>query len=111
MYETFNIASKWDLPLLVVLENNRYAQSTSQDQTLAGDIEARAAAFGIETAWADTWDPAALLPVAARCVEVVRTRGTPRFLRARHRPPHGPTPRGMTTATPRSSGRTGTATR
>jgi len=47
VYEAFNIASKWRLPLLVVLENNRYAQSTSQSQTLAGEIEARAAAFGI----------------------------------------------------------------
>jgi 2-oxoisovalerate dehydrogenase E1 component len=81
VYEAFNIASKWELPLLVVLENNRYAQSTSQAQTLAGDIEARAAAFGIEAAWADTWDPAALLPVASSCVEAVRRTGSPRFLR------------------------------
>ena len=49
IYETMNIASKWQLPLLIVLENNLYAQSTSQTQTLAGDICARAAAFGIET--------------------------------------------------------------
>jgi 2-oxoisovalerate dehydrogenase E1 component len=81
VYEAFNIASKWELPLLVVLENNRYAQSTSQSQTLAGDIEARASAFGIETAWADTWDPSALLPVASSCVESVRRTGAPRFLR------------------------------
>jgi 2-oxoisovalerate dehydrogenase E1 component len=81
VYEALNVASKWELPLLVVLENNRYAQSTAQAQTLAGDIEARAAAFGIEAACADTWDPAALLPVAASCVEAVRRTGSPRFLR------------------------------
>ena len=28
VYETFNIAAKWQLPLLIVLENNLYAQST-----------------------------------------------------------------------------------
>ena len=61
VYETLNVASKWDLPLLIVQENNRYAQSTPQSQTLAGDIEARAAAFGIDTGRADTWDPAGLL--------------------------------------------------
>ena len=72
IYETFNIASKWDLPLLVVLENNRYAQSTPQTLTLAGDIGARAAAFGIETARADTWNTNELLATAARCVEMVR---------------------------------------
>jgi 2-oxoisovalerate dehydrogenase E1 component len=49
VYETFNIAGKWALPLLIVLENNSYAQSTSQTQTLSGDILARAAAFGITT--------------------------------------------------------------
>ena len=43
--------------MLVVLENNRYAQSTPQSQTLAGEIEARAAAFGIAADRADTWDP------------------------------------------------------
>ena len=42
VYESLNIASIWNLPLLVVLENNMYAQSTSQKQTLSGDIEARA---------------------------------------------------------------------
>jgi 2-oxoisovalerate dehydrogenase E1 component len=81
VYETLNVASKWDLPLLIVQENNRYAQSTPQTQTLAGDIEARAAAFGIETARADTWDPAGLLATTAMAIESVRLRARPFFLR------------------------------
>ena len=81
IYEAFNIASKWELPLLVVLENNLYSQSTAQSQTLAGDIEARAAAFGIETAHGDTWNPANLVEVASRCVEAVRRGEGPHFLR------------------------------
>ena len=48
VYESLNIASKWSLPLLVVLENNLYAQSTSQQETLAGQILARPQAFGID---------------------------------------------------------------
>ena len=39
LYESLNIASKWNIPLLIVMENNRYAQSTSIDQTFAGDIK------------------------------------------------------------------------
>lgn len=81
VYETFNIVSRWQLPLLVVLENNRYAQSTPQTQTLAGDIEARAAAFGIATARTSVWDPAELLEAAARAVRHVRETRSPFFLR------------------------------
>ena len=81
VYEALNIASKWKLPLLVILENNLYAQSTPQTQALAGDIEARAAAFGIATKRADTWDLEALLSTAARCVEAVRRGAGPQFLR------------------------------
>jgi len=55
VYEAFNIASKWELPLLIALENNLYAQSTAQRQTLAGDICQRAEAFGIHSLMADTW--------------------------------------------------------
>jgi 2-oxoisovalerate dehydrogenase E1 component len=81
IYEAFNIASKWRLPLLIVLENNRYAQSTPQEQTLAGEIEARAEAFGIVTDRADTWDPGTLLSAAARVIAAVRRGDGPRFLR------------------------------
>ena len=63
-------------------ENNRYAQSTPQTLTLAGDIEARAAAFGIETARADTWNPAGLLADRRPRIEIgQRDRGRPFFLR------------------------------
>ena len=48
LYESLNIASKWNIPLLIVMENNRYAQSTSIDQTFAGDIKKRIQGFGIE---------------------------------------------------------------
>jgi 2-oxoisovalerate dehydrogenase E1 component len=80
LYESFNIASKWHVPLLVVLENNLYAQSTSQSETLAGSIGARAAAFGIETFHASTWDVDDLVRTAERSVSHVRTNGSPAFL-------------------------------
>jgi 2-oxoisovalerate dehydrogenase E1 component len=80
LYETFNIASKWDLPVLFVLENNFYAQSTPQKQTLAGDITARATAFGIPSAYASTWEPSALLELASDCVSQIRCDRRPFFL-------------------------------
>lgn len=81
LYEAMNIASKWELPLLIVVENNRYSQSTAQATTLAGDICARAAAFGIHTAEGETWDPTGLVATAQRCVDYVRRKGRPAFLK------------------------------
>ncbi|HUN63740.1 MAG TPA: thiamine pyrophosphate-dependent enzyme [Candidatus Sulfotelmatobacter sp.] len=80
VYETLNLASKWQLPLLIVLENNGYAQSTPQSQNLAGDIEARAAAFGIRTERGSTWEPEALVKLARNAVGEVRQTGSPLFL-------------------------------
>jgi 2-oxoisovalerate dehydrogenase E1 component len=81
IYETFNIASKWSLPLLIVLENNSYAQSTSQTETLAGDICARAASFGIRTFQADTWQHEQLAQEMQRAVDFVRDECVPAFIR------------------------------
>jgi 2-oxoisovalerate dehydrogenase E1 component len=81
VYETFNIASKWQLPMLVVLENNLYAQSTSQSETLAGDICARAAAFGWRTYHADTWDYATLAATLREAVGAVRSQRMPALVR------------------------------
>jgi 2-oxoisovalerate dehydrogenase E1 component len=81
LYESLNIASKWQVPLLIVLENNLYAQSTSQRQTLSGDIEARAQAFGIATKRGDTWDPEKLIESMGEAISYVRTKRSPLFFR------------------------------
>ncbi len=81
LYESMNLASVWELPLLIINENNLYAQSTSQTQTLSGDIEARAAAFGIQTLRADTWNPEQLILSMGSAVDFVRSQRRPMFLR------------------------------
>ena len=45
VYEALNIISKWSLPILIVCENNYYAQSTPVKINLAGDILKRADAL------------------------------------------------------------------
>jgi len=80
VYETLNIASKWRLPLLILLENNLYAQSTSQSETLAGDICARPAAFGIPTFRADTWHHDELADALSKAVDIVRNEHGPAFV-------------------------------
>ena len=81
LYETMNIISKWDLPMMIVLENNLYAQSTSQTLTLAGDICARAEAFGIDSYHGSTANPRSLQKLMADAVKKVRSDSRPAFFR------------------------------
>lgn len=80
VYETFNVASKWELPILFVLENNFYSQSTPQRQNLAGNILKRAEAFDIPAFYSTTWEPEGLLELTEECVARVRREGRPGFL-------------------------------
>jgi len=79
LYETMNIISKWQIPLLIVLENNRYAQSTSQDSNLAGGILDRARAFGIKTFHSNTWNVDEIIKDAKNSINTVRTGKKPAF--------------------------------
>lgn len=79
LYETMNIISKWEIPLLIVCENNFYAQSTPQNINLAGDILSRAAAFGIQTFEGDTWNPESLINNARGAIANVRASVKPGF--------------------------------
>ena len=79
LYETFNLAALWDLPLLVVCENNGYSQSTPQQLAVAGDIAARAAAFGIPVMHSNTWDLDGLFANARSACEYVRRERKPLF--------------------------------
>jgi acetoin:2,6-dichlorophenolindophenol oxidoreductase subunit alpha len=80
VYETMNMAALWELPLLVVVENNGYSQSTPIRLNMAGDIQGRFAAFGIETVHIDSTDVLEIEAVAARQVEAVRTARRPHGL-------------------------------
>jgi 2-oxoisovalerate dehydrogenase E1 component len=79
LYETMNIISKWNIPLLIVCENNFYAQSTPQAINLAGDILDRAAAFGIQTYKGNTWEPDKLIADANVAIDLVREQEKPAF--------------------------------
>ncbi len=79
IYEAFNMASLWRVPILYVLEHNRYAQSTPTALTTAGDVAARAAAFGIGTDRRPADDPLAVAAHMRTVVDRVRRDGAPFF--------------------------------
>jgi 2-oxoisovalerate dehydrogenase E1 component len=80
VYETLNFISKKEIPLIVVCENNKYAQSTPLEYSLAGSIEERAKAFGIEFRESNTFDEnLSILSEAKNSIEYVRQSRKPLF--------------------------------
>jgi len=79
LYETMNIISKWNIPLLILCENNFYAQSTHQQINLAGDILKRAEAFDIKTFKSNTWEVDKLIKDAKISIDYVRENIKPVF--------------------------------
>ncbi len=75
VYESLNMAALWELPVLFVLENNRYAQSTPIELNLSGSIAERFAAFGLPVQERDTTDVQEVRSAAASSVDAVRSGG------------------------------------
>ncbi len=80
-HESLNLAALWQLPVLFVCENNRYAMGTAlrytQSQT---DIAAKAASYRLDAAQVDGMDVFAVAEAAAKAVSSVRAGNGPAFL-------------------------------
>jgi acetoin:2,6-dichlorophenolindophenol oxidoreductase subunit alpha len=76
-YETLNLASLWKLPLVIVLEDNGWAQSTPSVANLAGSMRDRFAAFGLPVFEVDSTDVEELDAVAGRALAQARRQTGP----------------------------------
>lgn len=57
IYETFNMAALWELPVIFVIENNQYAMGTAQKRsTSTPDLYTRGESFGIKGQAVDGMD-------------------------------------------------------
>jgi acetoin:2,6-dichlorophenolindophenol oxidoreductase subunit alpha len=79
VYEALNMASLWSAPVLFVVEDNRWAQSTPVEKELAGDMVARAKAFGIDAGEIESTDVEELYEHFGPLVDEVRRQGRPRM--------------------------------
>jgi pyruvate dehydrogenase E1 component alpha subunit len=75
-----NMASLWKLPVIYVCENNMYNEYTHFSETLAGEVTARPAAFGIHTESVDGQDVQLVYATMQRLVERARQGEGPAFL-------------------------------
>lgn len=80
IYEAFNMASLWQLPILYVVENNHIAQTTPTSQALAGSIGLRFESFDIPCVELDSSEVSLISETAARILNEVRDQVAPRAL-------------------------------
>jgi acetoin:2,6-dichlorophenolindophenol oxidoreductase subunit alpha len=80
VYETMNLAALWNLPLLVVVEDNEWSQSTPSAHNLAGSIADRFAAFGLPVDELASTDVEEIDAAARAAVEDCRDRRGPGVL-------------------------------
>ena len=81
VYETYNMAELWDLPVIFVIENNQYAMGTSMKRsTKSTTLFGRGEAFGIPGEQVDGMDVLAVKEAAEKAVAHCRAGKGPYIL-------------------------------
>ena len=81
VYEAFNMASLWDLPVVYVIENNRYAMGTSVERASAEtELYKRGISFEIKGEAVDGMDVFAVKAAATKAVKHARSGKGPYIL-------------------------------
>lgn len=72
IYEAYNMAALWKLPIIFIIENNGYGMGTSQARHAAGELWKRGEAYGIVCKKVDGMDVLTVRAAALEAVEYVR---------------------------------------
>src|SRR6202022_706562 len=80
-HENLNLCAVWNLPAIFVLENNRYASTTSTAETMKiADVAIRAEGYGMPSAIVDGFDAFAVYDAIGDAVARARSGGGPTFV-------------------------------
>ena len=83
-HEALNIASLWDLPVIFIIENNRYGMGTAISRSTANeDVIVRAKGYRMEGESVDGQDVFAVRECMARAVERARKEKRPTLIEMR----------------------------
>jgi pyruvate dehydrogenase E1 component alpha subunit len=81
VYESFNMAELWKLPIVFIIENNKYAMGTAVNRASAQtDFSKRGTSFNIPGEQVDGMDVRAVKAAGARAVEFARSGKGPYIL-------------------------------
>ncbi|KAF8818795.1 pyruvate dehydrogenase (acetyl-transferring) E1 component subunit alpha [Rickettsia endosymbiont of Cardiosporidium cionae] len=81
VYESFNMASLWKLPVIYIIENNEYSMGTSVGRsTSVTNLYKKGRSFGIEGIEADGMNVENVYEAATQAVEFVRKQKEPIIL-------------------------------
>ena len=83
LHEAMNLASIWDLPVIFVCENNRYAESTPYEYAVAGkSVASRAAGYAMPGVTVDGQDVMEMYEVSGEAVARARRGEGPTLIEA-----------------------------
>ncbi len=83
VYEAYNMANLWNLPVVFVIENNQYAMGTSTKRSSKSpNLWERGAAYGIKGEMVDGMDVLAVKAAAEKAVAACRAGDGPYILEA-----------------------------
>jgi pyruvate dehydrogenase E1 component alpha subunit len=89
LYEELNLAQLWKRPVIFACENNGYNEYTHFSESTAGDVSARAAAFGMANETVDGQNVRDVYTVASKYIERARRGEGPAFLQFKTYRYHG----------------------
>lgn len=79
-HESLNMAGVWDLPIIYIVENNKYGMGTSEARASAGTMLAKAAAYGMTGRQVNGMNVIEVYDATREAIDSIHAGQAPQFL-------------------------------